>query len=266
MKLISFNVNGIRAVERKGSLRELFTLGADVIALQETKCEVTQIPEDRFAPQGYAAHFLSAQNRKGYSGVAFYTNQKVEKVEYGLAGYSDPNLTHTEKRGELFDNEGRLVTLFLKDVIVMNCYFPNGGKGHDHFLYKLAYYEAFLKKVKALEKIKPVIFCGDINATIADIDLARPKENAGKLGCTQEERERLALFAKEFIDTFRLVNGDVVKYSWWDMKTRSREKNVGWRIDYFFVSKSLKEKVQDADILDQFMGSDHAPIMLSLDL
>ncbi len=266
MKLISFNVNGIRAVERKGALGELFALGADVVALQETKCEVSQIPEDKFAPHGYTAHFLSAQNRKGYSGVAFYTNQKVEKVEYGLAGYLDPELVHAEKEGEFFDNEGRLMTLFLKDVIVMNCYFPNGGKGHDHFLYKLAYYEAFLKKVKALEKIKPVIFCGDINATVADIDLARPKENAGKLGCTPEERALLAKFTEEFVDTFRLVQGDAVKYSWWDMKTRSREKNVGWRIDYFFVSKSLKEKVRDSDILDQFMGSDHAPVLLTLSL
>jgi len=266
MKLISFNVNGLRAVDRKGALANLFSLGADVIALQETRCEVSQIPEDRFAPKGYTSHFLSAQNRKGYSGVAFYTNQKVEKVEYGLAGYADPSLIHEEKAGEFFDNEGRLLTIFLKDVIIMNCYFPNGGKGIDHFYYKLAYYEAFLKKAKAFEKIKPVIFCGDINATVADIDLARPKENKGKLGCTPEERARLADFAKEFVDTFPLIQGDRVKYSWWDMKTRSREKNVGWRIDYFFVSRSLEKRVNDADILDQFTGSDHAPVSLDITL
>ena len=266
MKLISFNVNGLRAVHKKGALAKLFALSPDVLALQEIKCEVTQIPQDRFAPLGYSTYFLSAQNRKGYSGVAFYTKEKVIDVHYGLAEHSDPSHVHTEQKEELFDNEGRLITLILEKIIVMNCYFPNGGKGHDHFLYKLQYYKAFFARAKAYETIKPVVFCGDINATVADIDLARPKENAGKLGCTPEERACLSLFTHHFVDTFRFIHGDTIKYSWWDMKTRSREKNVGWRIDYFFVSQLLKKNIKDADILDSFMGSDHAPVELILSL
>ncbi len=266
MKLISFNVNGLRAVHKKGALAELFSLAPDVLALQEIKCEVDQIPEDRFAPKGYTSYFLSAQNRKGYSGVAFYTKEKVIDVHYGLAEHNDPSHRHKEQEGILFDNEGRLIVLILEKIIVMNCYFPNGGKGHDHFLYKLQYYKAFFARAKAYEKIKPVVFCGDINATVADVDLARPKENAGKLGCTPEERACLAKFTHDFVDTFRFVQGDTVKYSWWDMKTRSREKNVGWRIDYFFVSHLLQGNIKHADVLDTFMGSDHAPVELILTL
>lgn len=131
-------------------------------------------------------------------------------------------------------------------------------------MYKLDYYDQFLKRAKSLEKKKPLIFVGDVNATVGDIDLARPKENAGKLGCTVDERTRLAKYVDIFVDTFRFINGEKIKYSWWDMKTRARDRNIGWRIDYIFTSKSLEKKIKKADILNEVYGSDHCPVILEV--
>lgn len=253
MKIISWNVNGIRAAEKKGALKELFSLHADIIGIQETKASPDQLSEAVISQPGYFSYFDSSKIRKGYSGVAVYTKEKPEKVEYGLGK-------------DHMDMEGRLLTLYFKDYIIMNCYFPNGGKSDEHFLYKLDYYDQFLKRVKTLEKKKPVIFMGDVNATVADIDLARPKENKGKLGCTDDERTRLLKFITHSIDTFRFINGNMVKYSWWDMQTRARDRNVGWRIDYIFTSKTLEKKIKNADILTDVYGSDHAPVVLELSL
>lgn len=251
MKIISWNVNGIRAVSKKPNWKEVFDLSPDILAIQETKATPEQLPEDVLSPKGYYSYFDSSKIRKGYSGVAVYTKVEPEKVEYGLGN-------------DHMDLEGRLLTLYFKDFIIMNCYWPNGGKSDEHFLYKLDYYDQFLKRAKALEKKKPVIFVGDINATVADIDLARPKENAGKLGCTEDERSRLAKFTEAFLDTFRYKHGDTVKYTWWDMKTRARERNIGWRIDYIFTSKILNTKIKKAEICDHIQGSDHCPILLEL--
>jgi exodeoxyribonuclease-3 len=251
MKIISWNVNGVRAVSKKENWKEVFGLSPDILAIQETKATPDQLPENIRNPQGYFSYFDSSKIRKGYSGVAVYTKVEPEKVEYGLGA-------------DHMDLEGRLLTLHFKDFILMNCYWPNGGKSDEHFLYKLDYYDQFLKRAKILEKKKPVIFVGDVNATVADIDLARPKENAGKLGCTVDERMRLAKYKDAFIDTFRFKNGEAVKYSWWDMKTRARDRNIGWRIDYIFVSKSLEKKIQKADILNDIFGSDHCPVAIDL--
>lgn len=251
MKIISWNVNGVRAAHKKGALKELFDIDADIIGIQETKATPDQLNDEIISPPGYFSYFDSSKIRKGYSGVAVYTKIKPEKVEYGLGH-------------DHMDMEGRLLTLYFKDFILMNCYFPNGGKSDDHFLYKLDYYDKFLKRAKTLEKKLPVIFMGDVNATVSDVDLARPKENAGKLGCTIDERSRLAKFVKDFIDTFRFINGDKIKYSWWDMQTRARDRNVGWRIDYIFTSKSLEKKIKNADILTDVFGSDHAPVSLEI--
>lgn len=251
MKIISWNVNGIRAAEKKGALKHLFSLDADIIGIQETKASPDQLSEAVTSPLGYFSYFDSSKIRKGYSGVAVYTKEKPESVEYGLGH-------------DHMDMEGRLLTLYFKEYIVMNCYFPNGGKSDEHFLYKLDYYDHFLKRVQVLEKKKPVIFMGDINATVSDIDLARPKENKGKLGCTDAERTRLSKFVTHCIDTFRFINGDMVKYSWWDMQTRARDRNVGWRIDYIFTSKVVEKKIKNADILTDIYGSDHAPVVLEL--
>ena len=244
-------MNGLRAVTKKDNWEEVLKLSPDILAIQETKAEPEQLTEKVRNIDGYYSYFDSSKIRKGYSGVAVYTKEKPEKVEYGLGK-------------DHMDMEGRLLTLYFKEYIIMNCYFPNGGKSDEHFLYKLDYYDQFLKHAKSLEKKKPVIWMGDINATVADIDLARPKENAGKLGCTEDERTRLAKFCEAFIDTFRYKNGNEVKYSWWDMKTRARDRNIGWRIDYVFVSKVLENKISRADILTEVYGSDHCPVILEV--
>jgi exodeoxyribonuclease-3 len=251
MKIISWNVNGIRAVSKKENWQEVLAMCPDILAIQETKATPDQLTPEILNPKGYFSYFDSSKIRKGYSGVAVFTKVEPEKVEYGLGA-------------DHMDLEGRLLTLHFKDFIIMNCYWPNGGKSDEHFLYKLDYYDQFLKRAKTLEKSKPVIFVGDINATVADIDLARPKENAGKLGCTEDERSRLAKFVNAFTDTFRFVNGEKVQYTWWDMKTGARERGVGWRIDYIFTSKILEKKIKKAEILDQTKGSDHCPIVLEL--
>ena len=253
MKIISWNVNGVRAVSKKDSWQEVLNLSPDILAIQETKATPEQLSESVLNPKGYVSCFDSSKIRKGYSGVAVYSKIKPEKIEYGLGA-------------DHMDMEGRLLTLYFKDVIIMNCYFPNGGKSDEHFLYKLEYYDQFLKRAKVLEKKKPVIFMGDINATVADIDLARPKENAGKLGCTEDERTRLSLFVTNFVDTFRYMHGEVSKYTWWDMKTRARERGVGWRIDYIFVSRVLQKNIKKAEILDTISGSDHCPILLDIEV
>lgn len=253
MKIISWNVNGLRAVAKKDNWNEVLKLSPDILAIQETKATPDQLPVNVQNIEGYYSFFDSSKVRKGYSGVAVYTKIKPEKIEYGLGA-------------DHMDMEGRLLTLYFKDFIIMNCYWPNGGKSEEHFLYKLDYYDQFLKRAKALEKKKPVIFMGDVNATVTDIDLARPKENAGKLGCTIDERTRLAKYIDIFIDTFRYKNGDKVKYTWWDMKTRARDRNIGWRIDYIFTSKILEKKIKQAEILNEVYGSDHCPVLLEINL
>jgi exodeoxyribonuclease III len=255
MKIISWNVNGLRAIWKKGALQDLLEKeNPDILILQETKSEVSQLTSEMINIKNYTSYFESAKNRKGYSGVAVYTKISPVKINYTL-GVKD-----------FIDNEGRTIMAEYDNFYLMNCYWPNGGKSDEHFQYKLDYYDETLKIMQKLEKKKPVIFAGDINATVADIDLARPKENAGKLGCTTFERDRLKKFCDKFVDTYRYKNGDKIQYTWWDMKTRSREKNVGWRIDYFFTSTSLKDKIKTAKILDQHFGSDHCPIVLELDL
>ena len=207
MKIISWNVNGLRAIVKKENWEEVLKLSPDILAIQETKAKPDQLPKHVENINGYYSFFDSSKIRKGYSGVAVYTKEKPEKIEYGLGK-------------DHMDMEGRLLTLHFKNFIFMNCYWPNGGKSDEHFLYKLDYYDQFLKRAKTLEKKKPVIFVGDVNATVGDIDLARPKENAEKLGCTVDERTRLAKYVGAFVDTFRYKNGEAIKYSWWDMKTR----------------------------------------------
>ncbi len=253
MKFISFNVNGIRASYKKGALAELFKLKADIIGIQETKSTLDQLNEEIVSPKGYLSYFDSSKERKGYSGVAVYTKTKPEKVLYGLGE-------------ESFDTEGRCLTLCFKDFAFVTCYMPNGGRDEEHFQFKLKYYEKFLEHVKKLEKkYEKVIFCGDLNVAHNEIDLARPKENANQIGFLPIERAWVDKVEKnEFVDTFRSKNPEKVKYSWWDQKTRSRERNVGWRIDYFFVSKNLEKKIKDANILDDFLGSDHAPVVLDV--
>jgi exodeoxyribonuclease-3 len=255
MKCISWNVNGIRAVHKKGALSELFRLGADIIGIQETKCTEDQLSEAITSPEGYVSFFDSAKERKGYSGVAVYTKVRPERVEYGLGQ-------------DEYDTEGRCLTLHYEDFAFVTCYFPNGGRDADHFKYKLRYYEAFLTHVKKLEaEYGTVIFCGDLNVAHETIDIARPKENANSIGFLPVERAWVDRVQESgFIDTFRALHPGEVKYSWWDQKSGSRARNVGWRIDYFFVNEELFPQVRKADILTDVLGSDHAPVLLEVEM
>jgi exodeoxyribonuclease-3 len=253
MKIISANVNGIRAYEKKGAFKDLLELDADILGIQETKSTPDQLSQNILAPNGYQAFFDSSKERKGYSGVAVYTKVVPKKVEYGLGE-------------EEYDTEGRCLTLHFDSFAFVTAYFPNGGRDADHFQFKLRYYEKFLAHVKKLEKkYEKVVFCGDLNVAHNEIDLARPKENSNQIGFLPIERAWVdKVISQGFIDTFRKLHPDTVKYSWWDQKTRARERNVGWRIDYIFVSSSLKENIAKADILDKVMGSDHAPVIVEI--
>jgi exodeoxyribonuclease-3 len=258
MKLISWNVNGIRAWYKKGSYDWFIKQSPDFMCIQETKAHPEQLEKDfpaLFAPKGYFAYFDSAKIRKGYSGIAVYTKHKPEKVTYGLG------------KKEL-DQEGRQVNVFYKNYVVISGYFPNGNKSKDHFQYKLDYYAEFLKFIKRLEKRGyKVIFCGDLNVAHNPIDLERDKENEKSVGFLPIEREWVdSLELNGFVDTFRASHPNKVQYSWWDMKTYARERNIGWRIDYFFVSKTLNKKINRAEILDKVLGSDHCPILLDVDI
>jgi exodeoxyribonuclease III len=253
MKIISWNVNGIRALNKKPEFDWLFNQKADFICLQETKAHPDQLSNEILNPKGYLSYFDHSKTRKGYSGVVIYTKEEPLKVIYGL-GKKD------------LDLEGRQISLIYKDFILVNCYFPNGG-GEDYRLqYKLNYFDEFLKFIKKLEKINPnIIFCGDINIAHNEIDLARPKENSKEIGFLPIERAKLDKFYENhFVDVFRELHPKKVQYSWWDMKTRARDRNVGWRIDYFWTSKNLLKKVKQIKMQNEIFGSDHCPIVLEI--
>ncbi len=252
--LISWNVNGLRAAGRKGFIDWMQAGRYPVVAVQETKVShPDQLDESLRNPDGYTSYFHSATEKKGYSGVGIYTKVKPLSVK-------------TFFGNSLLSREGRVIEMEFREFILLNIYFPNGGSGDLRLQYKLEFYEEFLHYLNHLKKQpKPIVFCGDVNTAHQAIDLARPKENEGTSGFMPIEREWVDKFvAAGFIDTFRLVNMDAVQYSWWDMKTKARERNVGWRIDYFFVDSRLKLNVKDAFILDQVPGSDHAPVGLTL--
>ncbi len=253
IKLICWNVNGIRAWYKKGCLEEILKESPDVFCLQETKAHPEQLPADLLNPEGYYSYFDHSKVKKGYSGVAIYTKEKPTKVEYGL-GVKD------------LDQEGRFLALFYEKLVIINTYFPNGGGGPDRLDFKMKFYDAFLKYIKNLkEKGYSVVFCGDVNTAHTEMDIARPKENEKNTGFLPMERAWLdEVVSSGFVDTFRYLNPKKIQYSWWDMKTFARDRNVGWRIDYFFVSHNLSVNVKESNIKDNVFGSDHCPIELTL--
>ena len=253
-KLVSWNVNGIRAAEKKGFLDWLASTNADLVAVQETKSHPEQLSDALLNPPGYQAVWSSAE-RKGYSGTGTYARQAPQRVIEGLG----------EAR---FDTEGRTLIHEFDQFAFFNIYFPNGGRGPEWVAHKLAFYKRFLEVAGGyMRSGRSVILTGDLNTAYAEIDLARPKENENHSGFMPEERLGLGeFFEVGLVDTFRLLLPVTVKYTWWDMVTRGRERNVGWRLDYFMVSPDLKERVLAADIYDEVMGSDHCPISLVLDL
>ncbi len=257
MKLISWNTNGLRATVKQGNFTALFDQEkADIICLQETKSEIDQLDEQTKNVPGYTSYFVSSQTRRGYSGVCIYTKEKPLQVEYTLGA----------KEKEL-DLEGRTLILYFKKFTLINCYFPNGGRGPERLAFKLRFYDAFLKKCEDLRKdSREIIFCGDVNTAHTEIDLARPKENANTTGFLAIERAWIDLItSKGYVDTFRLKHPDTKDmYTYWDQITRARDRNVGWRIDYFFITPKLIPKVVDSYMLTDYMGSDHCPIVLEL--
>jgi exodeoxyribonuclease III len=254
IKLYSWNVNGIRAAEKKGFLDWLANTGADAVAVQETKAHPDQLSEKLLKPTGYTSHFASAE-KKGYSGVATYSKATPRNAIVGLGDAQ-------------FDSDGRAVITEYDQFVLFNIYFPNGGRGPEYVTHKLAFYRYFLQVVDKYRKQgKSVIATGDVNTSYAEIDIARPKENANKSGFMPVEREVMGeFFAAGLIDTFRLLHPTDVKYTWWDQVTRARDRNIGWRLDYFFVSSDLKDKIVSAEIHDDVLGSDHCPISLVIDL
>ncbi|MEZ0396420.1 MAG: exodeoxyribonuclease III [Anaerolineales bacterium] len=253
-KLISWNVNGIRAAEKKGFLDWLAGCGADVVAIQETKAHPEQLSAALRNPPGYQAAW-SAAERKGYSGVATFSRRPPQRVVEGLG----------EAR---FDSEGRTLIHEFEPFVFFNIYFPNGGRGPEWVAHKLAFYKRFLHVAQEyMQAGRSVVVAGDFNTAYAEIDLARPKENTKTSGFLPEERAGLGeFFAAGLIDTFRYLHPETVKYTWWDMVTRARERNVGWRLDYFMVSPDLRERIAAAEIHDEVMGSDHCPVSLVLDV
>lgn len=248
MKIISWNVNGLRAILRRNFLDWVEKSGADIICLQEIKIQQSQIPETDFNNLNYLK-FFNYGGRSGYAGVAVLTKEKPLSIrqEIGL------------KR---FDFEGRVLILSYQDFTLINVYMPHGGRGKENLNYKLEVYQHLLGYLKEV-KDQPVIVMGDFNIAHTELDLARPKNNKNNTMFTKEEREQLdKLEGLDFIDSFRCFNGDGGNYTWWPYWGNARVRNLGWRIDYAYVSKSLQSSLKSAAILKDVLGSDHCPIEL----
>ncbi len=252
MKLYSWNVNGLRAALKKNFRDWLLASEADVVCLQETKAMPEQIPDDDREPADFSSLWCSSTVKKGYSGVATYYRQ--EPLSHGQ-----------ELPDEQFQGEGRLLLCEYPQFFLFNVYFPNGQMNDDRLQYKLAYYDAFLNHAQELRKQKPIVVCGDFNTAHKEIDLARPKQNEETSGFLPIERQWLdKLVSHGYLDTFRMFEPGPDNYTWWSFRANARAKNVGWRIDYFFVSDELEKNVKRAWIESDVTGSDHCPLGLEL--
>ncbi len=252
-KILSWNVNGIRAVLRKGFLKWLDKERPDILCIQETRANRLQLPKNITDHKHYHSFWHSATSKKGYSGVATFCKEEPVHVETGFG---------TEK----FDCEGRAVMTEFKKFVLFNVYFPNGKQDSDRLNYKLEFYDAFLKHIDKLKKKgKKIIFCGDVNTAHKEIDLARPKANENISGFLPIERKWIDRVIKHgYLDTLREFHQEPELYTWWTLRTRAREKNVGWRLDYFFIQKELQKHLKDAYILPEVIGSDHCPVGIEL--
>ena len=249
MKLISWNVNGIRACITKGFKDFFNKIDADIFCVQETKCQEGQV-ELEF--EGYTSYWNSAEKR-GYSGTAIFTKKKPINVKYGIGI-------------EEHDKEGRVITLEFEKFYMVDIYTPNSKRELERLEYRMVWENEIRNYLLNLNKTKPVIMCGDLNVAHKEIDLKNPKTNRRNAGFTDEEREKMTeLLSAGFIDTFRYLYPDKENaYSWWSYMGRAREKNVGWRIDYFIVSKDIKDRIQEAAIHSEVYGSDHCPVELEI--
>ena len=247
MKFISWNVNGFRAVLGKGFADIFASLDADIFCLQETKMQVGQAD---FAPEGYHSYWFSAE-KKGYSGTAVFTKTEPLSVSYGIEG------RHTD--------EGRVITLEFDGFFFVTAYVPNAQDGLKRIGYRMEFEDDMRAYLSALDKRKPVVYCGDLNVAHQEIDIKNAKANIGNAGFSDEERGKMTeLLASGFADSFRALHPDTVRYSWWSYRFRARENNAGWRLDYFLVSERILGKVEEAEILTDIMGSDHCPVLLNV--
>ena len=255
LRIASWNVNGIRSISKKGFFEWLQETKPDILGIQESKIDAGQLTELLTAPPGYKSFWSHHALKKGYSGVALYVKDTPKKIE---TGFGVPR----------FDDEGRTLVADYEDFVLYNIYFPNGKASEERLLYKMDFYEAFISHAKAQKKKgRKIIVCGDFNTAHKEIDLARPKDNVNVSGFMPKERELLDRFTKAgYIDTFRAFNSDPHNYTWWHMRTAARERNVGWRIDYFFADDSLGKYLKGAAIESKIMGSDHCPITIDLAL
>ena len=242
MKIVSWNVNGIRACINKGFNDFFKEVNADIFCIQETKLQPEQAENIEF--DGYTKYINSAV-KKGYSGTMIFTKQKPLNVTYDLGI-------------EEFDKEGRIITLEYDKFFMVNCYTPNSKRELERLDYRMKWEDEVRSYLKRLDDIKPVIYCGDLNVAHEEIDIKNPKTNHFSAGFTDQEREKMTeLLNSGFIDTYRYLYPDKVMYSWWSYMRQAREKNIGWRIDYIIVSDALKNNLKEADILTQVLGSDH---------
>lgn len=251
MKLISWNVNGIRACVKKGFMDYFKDVNADVFCIQESKLQEGQIELEL---EGYHQYWNYAE-KKGYSGTAIFTKKQPIVVTYGLGI-------------EEHDNEGRVITAEYEDYFVVTCYTPNSKSELERLDYRMVWEDAFRNHLLALDAKKPVMVCGDLNVAHKEIDLKNPKTNRRSAGFTDEERDKMTLLIEAgFVDTFRYLYPDVTgAYSWWSYLGKARERNAGWRIDYWCVSERLKENIKEAEIHAEILGSDHCPVMLEIEV
>jgi len=253
VEILSWNVNGVRSVRGKGFSEWLSSESPDILCLQETKSHPDQLSADLLSPDGYVTYW-NYPERKGYSGVAIFSKQSPTDVRYEFE-------TH-------LDLEGRVLVADYAGFTLLNIYFPNGKKDDLRLKYKMDFYDAFLRYADLLVAAgKKLVICGDVNTAHQEIDLARPKENSKVSGFLPIEREWIDKFISHgYVDTFRHFNKEPQQYTWWDLKSGARARNVGWRIDYFFVSENLLPDVSSAFIMPEVMGSDHCPIGITLEM
>ena len=250
MRLISWNVNGLRACLTKGFADYFASCGADAFCLQETKMQPGQAD---FAPEGYAQYWNSAE-KKGYSGTAIFTRKQPLSVQMGIGV-------------EEHDHEGRVIALEFDRFFLVTVYTPNSQRGLTRLEYRMTWEDAFADYLCGLDKQKPVVVCGDMNVAHNEIDIKNPDTNRRNAGFTDEERGKFSgLLDSGFTDSWRLQHPDEVKYSWWSYRFHAREKNAGWRIDYFIVSRRIADKIRAAEIHNEIFGSDHCPVELGLEL
>lgn len=253
MKIVSFNVNGLRAILKKTFEEDFYKLNADIFSLNETKLSTVE-KEFNFNPSGYNIYYTNSKIRKGYSGVCVFTKLKPLNVHYGL-------------KDNKYDDEGRIITLEFDNFYYIACYVPNSGDGLKRLDFRLEFEKDMVEYLNELNNIKPIIYAGDLNCAHQEIDIKNPKANERNAGFTIEERTAFTnLLNNGYTDIYRYLNPNKVKYSWWSYRFNARLNNAGWRIDYFIISNKLVTKVTDTEIHNEILGSDHCPISLDINL